>query len=229
MGLCVSNTALIIPHYHKDRALNIYDIDKAIGEWNRKPDQIILFNNSGVTLGLHNFQEILSPINFGSSIRYSIAAACGADIIVCHDDDLIIPEESFWELADFIEKNPDSVVGFCGANLSDGDRPYLDRQSFSIECQRDTASGVDVVIGRVTAFHKQALPMYFHFISKLDYSLWKNHEDIPLSISNEWSGGGNYILGINVQNLSEEGVGLSHDPKHYEHRDTLVKACLAIA
>lgn len=229
MGLCVSSTALIIPYYHPERAINILAICKKVDRWLRKPSQVIVFNASGKQLFIDGAKEIVSPINFGSSIRYSIAAACGADIIVCQDDDLILSEEGFWELVDFIEKNPDSVAGFCGANLSDGDRPYLDRQSFSIECQKDIASGVDVVIGRVTAFHKQILPMYFHFISKLDYSLWKNHEDIPLSISNEWSGGGNYILGINVQNLSEEGVGLSHDPKHYEHRDTLAKACLAIA
>lgn len=228
MGLFVNNTALIIPHYHKNRAWNVYEIDKAIGEWEKKPDQVIIFNNSGHTLGLTNIQEIVSPINFGSSIRYSIAAASGADIIVCHDDDLILPEESFWELVGFIEKNPDSVAGFCGANLADSSRPYLDRQSFSIEGQNDTSNSVDVVIGRVTAFHKQVLPEYFRFVSKLDFELWRNHEDIPLSISNEWAGGENYILGIDVQNLSEEGVGLSHDPQHYEHRNTLVKACLAI-
>lgn len=226
----VNKTALIIPHYHSERHINVDAIISSVEKWEKKPDQVIIFNNFDSREKLRYPQrwvtEIHSDFNFGSSVRYSIAAACGADIIVCQDDDLLLPEYSFHAICGLVEANPKSVIGFCGANIG-APLPYMNRESMSLEGSGDYCE-VDIVIGRVTAFHKQTLQHYFRIISTLDFDYWKNHEDIPLSLANQEAGNKNILYGFDIENLSENGCGLSHQADHFTHRDALTQLCLEI-
>lgn len=210
-------SVLVIPHFHSERKGNLPIIVNAIMEGCVQPDIIVIFNNNPTyTVNIPGAVCINSSVNLGSSVRYSIGYQMGAKVVIGQDDDLCLGYYDVKRLLDSVEQHPDSVIGFCGADMGK-DNPYLTRKSYVATEKQN----VDVVLGRVTALSRDCLSRYMKEISLMGLSDYGNHEDIPVSLSNVKNGNKNYIIPLNIKELPNGGVGLEFQDDHFPHRDRM--------
>lgn len=215
------NLVVVIPHFHKERRENLDIIVNALNSNSVKPDAIVIFNNNrDYKVEIDGALCINSAVNIGSSVRYAMAYAMGAKYLIGHDDDLVLGHGDIDKLLSAMILKPNSVIGFCGANLKAGDNPYIDRTSWVAKGGLEEA---DIVLGRVTAMTRGVLARYMTKTSTMSLSTYGNHEDIPLCLANKEAGFSNYIMNLDVSELSTGGVGLEFQPDHFTHRNELAK------
>lgn len=215
----------VIPHYHEARKEQVVKCAEALLSGTLPVDLVFVFNNNAnyrLAFSNHRIIAINSGFNFGSSIRYAIAYASGADIIIGCDDDIAVGKTDVETIFDFLVENPNSVVGHLGSIIEDIQDPYIKRKGVIAQ---DCAE-VDVVLGRISAMTRETLACFFSGVYDLPLSEWGNHEDIPLSMQNRLNGNSNYVIPLNPTELGDMGVGLEFQEDHFTHRNELARKFL---
>lgn len=213
------NLIAVIPHFHGERKGNLETVVSALLGGSVKPDLVVVFNNNpGYAVDIEGAVCINSKINMGSSVRYSIAYALGANYFIGNDDDVCVGAEDVKRLYEAMKENPNSIIGFCGSDMG-SDEPYLDRKSYVATEPKE----VDVVLGRINAMSRACLARYMESTKNIGLSAYGNHEDIPASLENKKAGFKNHIIPLNVTELPTGGVGLEFQPDHFTHRNELSK------
>lgn len=215
----------VIPHYHEARKEQVAECVSALLSGSMPVDMVYVFNNNAnyrLAFANTRVSVINSGFNFGSSIRYAIAYASGADIIICCDDDIAVGEKDVETLFDFLVENPNSIVGHLGSTINDKYDPYVKRKS--IVAKQPTE--VDVVLGRISAMTRETLACFFSAVYDMPLSEFGNHEDIPLSMQNRLNGNNNYVIPLNPVELGDKGVGLEFQEDHFPHRNDLARKFL---
>jgi hypothetical protein len=211
---------VVIPHFHAERKENLPIIVKSILEGSVVPDVVVVFNNNPTyEVKIDGAICINSQVNLGSSVRYAIGYQMGADFVIGQDDDLALGYYDIERLVDAIQFNPDSIIGFCGADMG-AENPYLTRKSYVATAKQS----VDVVLGRVSAMSRACLTRYMENIGKYALDQYGNHEDIPACLANVRAGFKNYIIPLSIKELSTGGVGLEFQEDHFHHRNKLAAA-----
>ena len=215
-------TAAIIPHYHVARRGNLSSIVEALDD-SKQFDEVIIFNNHEDDLYIPGVTVINSGRNFGSIARYGIAVVSEHQRFLFQDDDLIIPPTSVQILMSELDANLDSIVGILGMQLGEA-RPYLDR--LSIDGRKAGKTEVDVLLGRVKCLSMETLIRGLELMSRINFKLCRNQEDIPLGIANKSKGNKNFVVNAPFIELDHGTEGLSYMSNHFTDRDLLAKACL---
>jgi hypothetical protein len=140
-------------------------------------------------------------------VRHALALCINDDMFFFQDDDLLVSPNTIATLLKFW--NGKNVVGTDGCILTDGG------YTSAIPVQNPKqVSYVDIVTGRVHLCSKNAIVRAFKMREKLRLQIFRD-DDILLSMANK----GNMVVDCGITNLSEDGIGLSHEPQHYIERD----------
>jgi len=198
-------TAIILTYYENRRKYlpKIIECLKA-----NDPDQIIVFNQGEPIEDIAGVTVINSGKNFGCSVRHALALCIEDDHFFFQDDDLLIGKNTIATL--LAHSTGDNVVGIEGSNLTDG---WYTTAAQVLKC----TAPVDIVTGRVHLCGKEALIRAFYVREWLKLKIWRE-DDILLSLANK----GNMVVKCApVVNLDEEGIGLSHEARHYSERNEI--------
>jgi hypothetical protein len=142
--------------------------------------------------------------------RYAAALVADTEYVFVQDDDLLVEPRTIERLLKTASDFPEKIVGVKGMNLARGtDKPYSGGQA--------TVGACDVVLGRAWACHRQALLPGIELILKHNLQPGRS-DDILFNMANR---GGLAIASPEYINFDEEGVGLSHEPQHFEERDAM--------
>lgn len=172
------------------------------------PDQIIVFNQGEPFEDIPGVTVINSGKNFGCSVRHALALSIEDDHFFFQDDDLLIGKDTISAL--LAHSTGDNVVGIEGCKLTDG-------WYTTATPVRNCTAPVDIVTGRVHLCGKEALIRAFYVREWLKLKIWRE-DDILLSLANS----GNMVVKCApVANLDEEGIGLSHEARHYSDRNEI--------
>jgi len=218
-------TALIIPHYYKERRANVSKIVHSVKEWVTKPDEIIVFNNDPHSvLQIMGATVINAGRNFGSMARYAAGLISGVEICVFQDDDLLLGTAAFFHLTETVQKYPLAIVGMLGSDFEPG-KTYREKKNVRTNSNE---ADCNFVLGRVSAMSREVLADVFPFIMRRPELVAAvcNHEDIPASLSRGEVK--NKVIPIDFKELDPAGVGLEKKPAHYELRDKILKAYMEL-
>lgn len=172
---------------------------------------IIVFNQGKIPLDpIEGVTVINSEMNFGCSVRHSLALCIEDDCFFFQDDDLMVLPNTIEKMQAYL--TPDNVVGVDGCILTDG--------SYTTAIPvRDETRGVSIVTGRVHLCKKKALVNAFELRERLGLKIFRE-DDIVLSLANR----DNMVVKAGIVNFDEAGIGLSHEPAHYTERDKICRA-----
>jgi len=194
-----------------------------------EPKEIILINNNPeIQLAKPGTTVINCGKNFGCLIRHAIGMMATTSHCLFMDDDLELGPKGIENFLDWSKVFPEAILGYFGAMLGTGDRPYSARKDIWARKVK-TVTKVDVVKGRIHFCRTSKLHQSFRFLaeSKLIKDFGSKEDDILLSLANRHYGHENYVIPIAADGgcaeLAEGGVSLSIPfGPHYASRDRAV-------
>jgi len=194
-----------------------------------EPKEIILINNNPeIQLAKPGTTVINCGKNFGCLIRHAIGMMATTSHCLFMDDDLELGPKGIENFLDWSKVFPEAILGYFGAMLGTGDRPYSARKDIWARKVK-TVTKVDVVKGRIHFCQTSKLHQSFRFLadSKLIEDFGSKEDDILLSLANRHYGHENYVIpiaaGAGSAELAEGGVSLSIPcGPHYAARDRAV-------
>ena len=196
-----------------------------------EPKEIIVINNNpGIQLAKPGTTVINCWKNFGCLIRHAIGMMATTSHCLFVDDDLKLGPKVIENFAHWRKKFPEAILGYFGAILEKGDKPYSKKRNVHARKVK-SATKVDIVKGRVHFCRTSKLHQSFRFVaeSKLDIGHFSlKEDDILLSLANRHYGHENYVIpigaGAGYTELAEGGVSLSIPcGPHFAARDRAVR------
>jgi hypothetical protein len=172
-------------------------------------------------------------INIGMYVRYITALMARTDIVICVDDDLFLPLSTIWALENAVRRSPDRIHGLFG-RIPTADNKYAEyRDHDDCECE--------MVCGRVTAFHKALLPMFFEAVTSPHIQSlytqapksgehWSNIEDIIFSYAvraphpRRVGAPKNYIHNLEREEMDAPEPVSGHS-EHFDYRTAAMRYC----
>ena len=218
---------VVINAYWQSRFKNIPIIIESLNSGSVEPDEIIIFNNSGMKInGIDGYTQIVSDRNFGYRASYTSALLTNSDYYLSMDDDFAVEKNTIENLikhgwGESVHTNV--VLGLWGKNIQDNYRSGENIYARDITELTKT----DLLVGRgMIVFDREALVNMIKLEQRLlfynaewDYS---REQDILISMANQ-----SYVIpaGKDQQtvDLGEHGVGYNREGGHYELRNNLVK------
>jgi hypothetical protein len=181
--------------------------------------EFIVFNNSPVPFFHDKAQVLNSTHDFGLKCRWAPACFATSPIILLQDDDLILPEMTIRILEAMTVRDPHRIHGVFGRRIGVG----YDR--------RNAYGACDIVLNRVSMFHRSALPVIIQCANDYrdaGYEIpHKNGEDIFMSYAvRSWHWKRPFAYRLPVVELPA-GHALSDRPTHFEERVTICNQCKA--
>lgn len=198
----------IILTYYLNRRKYLPGILEALKSSTVKSD-VVIFNQGEYLPEIEGVTVINSGRNYGCSVRHALALCMEDDCFFFQDDDLMVKPDTIELLRG--QLGAENVVGVDGCVLTDG-----------FYTTAIAVSGMDgdvsIVTGRVHLCRKKALINAFILRERLGLKIFRE-DDILLSLANR----DNKVVKAGITNLDEEGIGLSHEPAHYNERDKICK------
>lgn len=195
-----------------------------------EPKEIIVVNNNPqIQLAKPGTTVVNCGKNFGCLVRHAIGMMATTSHCLFMDDDLELGAKGIENFVHWSEKFPEAILGYFGATLGKGKKPYSKRRE-TLGRKVKSATRVDVVKGRIHFCQTSKLHQSFRFLaeSKLDIEGFALREDdILLSLANRHYGHENYVIpvaaGAGYAELPHGGVSLSIPCRpHYAGRDRAV-------
>lgn len=214
-------SAILLAHY-KEREGNISKIIDSLLNGTVKPDNIVVFNDSGTFLVDNRVTIVNSSKNYPVIIRFALGLCENADRILMIDDDLAVGKKTIENFVKYSKKYPEHLLGLEGNILGkDEVEPYTLGESVD---RGSHVRSVDVIIRTyfVTPMHLlQALWTRELFKNQLPD---KSIDDIILCMSNKYEySGQNIVIPIDkdsdVIELGDKRVGQCLDINHYFNRN----------
>jgi len=217
------------------RVGNLDKIIRSLQNNSVKPKEIIVVNNNAqIQLAKPGTTVINCGKNFGCLVRHAIGMMAATSHCLFMDDDLKLGSKGIENFVHWSEKFPEAILGYFGAILGMGDKPYSAKKNIKAR-KIKSATRVDVVKGRIHFCRTSKLHQSFRFVadakSKVeDFVLAQ--DDILLSLANRHYGHDNYVIpiaaGADYAELAEGGVSLSIPcGPHFAARDRAVRWIMA--
>ena len=209
------------------------NLDKIIGSLQGnsvKPKEIIVVNNNpDIQVAKPGATVINCGKNYGCLVRHAIGIMATTSHCLFTDDDLALRSKGIANFVHWGEKFPEAILGYFGATLGKGKKPYTKRRD-KYGRKVKSAIKVDVVKGRIHFCRTSKLHQSFRLLAELNLSIEDfalREDDILLSLANRHYGHENYVIpiaaGAGYAELAEGGVSLSiPSGPHYAARDQAI-------
>ena len=204
-------TAVVL-HYYDSRKKYLKRILETLQR--AEPQEIILWDNSGQNWDAGSLPGATVITSERNTIMYGLymaALLAKTDIVYTQGDDLVMQPEDVKKLVIAAKLYKGSICGPCGVNVDiSAPEPYNTR--------RPVLKGpCDIMVGRVTAFHKSAIMPGLAWSIETGTDLGRC-DDIIMSMV-----GRGQAVRVPFESLDEEGIGLSHEPDHFPERNAMVR------
>jgi len=205
----------IIQIYYMERLKYLIEILDHIKRGSFVPGTIMLWANKYQHRDLwHSLDEadlkiVCTDFNTLTG-RYAAALVAKTPYIFVQDDDLTVGKHT---IRDLVQEAAEGghIAGIAGKDLKLSSKPYTDG--------KDVSKGrADMALGRCWAAHRSCLVPGINYIMQNSFEVGRC-DDIIFNLT---SGGANIIepkADNVINNLDEEGKGLSHEPNHYNERN----------
>jgi len=213
------------------RVGNLDKIIRSLQANSVEPKEIIVVNNNPqVQLTKPGATVINCGKNFGCLIRHVIGLMATTSHCLFVDDDLELGPKGIENFLHWSRLFPEAILGYFGATLGKGDKPYLARKDVWGR-KIKSATKVDVVKGRLHFCRTSKPHQSFRLLAESqlkieDFAL--REDDILLSLAKRHYGHENYVIpiaaGAGYAELAEGGVSLSIPAgPHYVARDRAIQ------
>lgn len=213
----------IVQRYYRERDPYIVPILRSLASQTYPPVRVILWNNA-----INKQTEFAEEWPFKLHVIYSqhntlmgrwaAVLLAETEYVYIQDDDLLMGPATIERLLAVSRQHFGTLVGPFGMNFgSDPEKPYTSGR-------RIHEGPADVLLGRCLLASKA------HFLKRLAMAAVEpmgRCDDIKVSTAPPAM---NYAVpGIRFTNLDERGVGLSHEPEHFDERNTAARAVCGVS
>lgn len=209
----------IIQNYYEERQGYWKKIWYALQDSKVQPERIVIWDNwpySGQTPTPYWDKRLTIYRSIDNALfgRYAAALLAETEYIFVQDNDLTVGPETIGLLLEAASRTG-KIAGTQGCDLDlESTTPYLHRKF--------VAEGpADVVLGRCWAAPRKALLPGIKFCIENNVQPGRC-DDLVFSMAS----GGGVVVPAEYHNLDEKGVGLSHEPGHYNERDRMARRLL---
>ncbi|MEP0369352.1 MAG: hypothetical protein ABJN36_02335 [Cyclobacteriaceae bacterium] len=190
-------------------------------------NEIIIWHNGQNKLEIPNKPpetKIINSDDLGLSSRYAAGLLACNDTVFFHDDDLILPEESFVELINEKNNNPDRTYCIQG-KVPHSDNTYGKAVKPAIGERRPC----DIHLNKVICVSRKLIPSYFNMWYDTGLDLdpkGGGGEDIVFSYAvRKLTGQKPLVVGVKFKNLDGSAAISSRYGNQHVNRTQVMKVC----